>query len=85
MSEPLARSMTGGFVALQDATPMNRDHFIRATHISVVRPVWNAEKEWIGCDVTTLDGSTRRVAASVEQILDAISEAQWDHPWMTRA
>lgn len=63
-----------GFIALSDAEPANGFHYVRASSISVIRPVWDKNDEWIGSDVFTLDGSKRRVNASFEQIVDAIND-----------
>jgi len=68
-----ARNVGNGFIAIKDHEPMNGDHYIRADHITAIRPIWNIEEEWIGSDVFTLDGSKRRVNASFEQIMDAIT------------
>ena len=64
-----------GFIELRDATPHNGSHFIRASSITAIRPAWDKDDVWIGCDVYTVDGSQRRVNASVEQILAAAMDA----------
>lgn len=63
-----------GFIELLDWQPMNGTHLIRAAHITAIRPVWDADEIWIGCDVYTTDGSCRRVNASIEQIVEKMKE-----------
>lgn len=63
-----------GFVSLRDHKPYNGAHFVRADHISAIRPCWNDDDVWIGTDVFTLDGRRMRVNATVEQILQAIAD-----------
>src|SRR3546814_15967580 len=65
-----------GFIALLDVKPSNGSHYIRAAHVTAIRPAWDEDENWIGCDVTALDGSKRRVNASFEQIMAAVSEAE---------
>ena len=71
-----ADSVGLGFVSLLDVEPGNGSHFIRAAHITAIRPVWNDDEDWIGCDVFTLDGTKRRVNASLEQIMAAMECAE---------
>ena len=63
-----------GFIEILDVE--NGSHFIRAAHITAIRPAWDDDQRWIGCDVFTIDGSRRCVNASFEQIADAIAKAE---------
>lgn len=71
-STQFAQPVGTGFIMLKDATATGGNHFVRADHISAIRPVWNSHNEWIGCRVFTLDGTDRTVNASFEQITAAI-------------
>lgn len=75
-NDMFAKAIQAGFVELRDWEPANGSHYIRAAHITAVRPTWDKHEEWTGCDVFTLDGSRRRVNASFEQIAAAIAAAE---------
>ena len=57
------------FITLEDAEPANGNHYIRADHITALRPKWDADDNWLGTTVHTLDGSSRLVNCPVEDIL----------------
>jgi hypothetical protein len=69
-----AKVAGSGFIELLDAQPANGSHFLRAEHITAIRPAWDKHEDWIGCHVHTLDGTSRLVNASFEDIAAAIDE-----------
>lgn len=76
MPDRFAIAVACGFIEILDSKANNGSHFIRAAHITAVRPVWNDDEVWIGCNVFTLDGTVRMVNASFEQIADAIAKTE---------
>jgi len=66
-----AESFGSGFIRLLPSDSAQGSHFIRAAHVVAIQPQF-AGDQWICCEVITIDGSKRRVNASVEQIIAAM-------------
>lgn len=76
MSDKFARAVGNGFIEVKDEENNNGYHYIRIDHITAIRPEWDANENWVGTIIYTLDGSRRRVNAAFEQIMDAMTDEQ---------